>query len=91
MWLIRLIKGVADWCAGEGSFTITLLAMGIALTLSLKKDCDINTLLPTIVGLYLGHKTTKDVSGHWSQRGQTTTEIVETEQTAAIDVKTDTK
>ena len=62
----KFIADVANWCADHGPFVVTILSIFVATHLAFWKDADINTILPTILGLYLGSKATTSVSSHWA-------------------------
>ena len=48
----------------NGPFVVSLIAVIIAGCLGLIKGVDISSLLPTLLGLYLGHRVTTAVSAH---------------------------
>lgn len=51
-----LIRDVAQWAAKNSAFVLTFMAMTGAMLLALSKDADVNTLLPTLLGLFLGQR-----------------------------------
>lgn len=58
------VKGVANWMAHNGPFVLTLMAMVGTMVLAVFKDSNVNTLLPTLLGLFLGQKASTTVSAH---------------------------
>ena len=64
--MIQIIRDAANWATRNGPYTVTLISIVVATYLSFAKDADINTLLPTLVGLYLGHKASTSVSAHFA-------------------------
>jgi len=65
-YFMKFIKDMADWCAFHGAYTVTILAMLISAYLAVMKDADINSLLPTLIGLFLTHTASRAISSHWA-------------------------
>lgn len=50
---------------------LTLISIVGILALAFIRDVDIQILLPTVLGIYVGGKTTQKVSAHINARGDT--------------------
>jgi len=60
------IKDFFSWVSINGPFVLTFVAITGAMILAVGKDADINMLLPTLLGLYLGTKGGTSISAHWA-------------------------
>jgi len=64
--VLQLLRDLFTWSARNGSFVLTFLGMTGAMLLAVSKDADVNTLLPTLLGLFLGQKAGTSMSAHWA-------------------------
>jgi hypothetical protein len=62
----QTLADIANWCAKNGAFVLTFIAMTGAMVLAFFHDDDVTTLFPTILGLYLGSKTGTTMSAHFA-------------------------
>jgi hypothetical protein len=60
------MKGTLNLIFRNGPFVLSFLATSIVGALALWKGTDVQTLLPAVLGLYLGHKVSTGISAHWS-------------------------
>ena len=62
----KTVSEVANWVARNAPLVVTLIAIMGTMILAFYKDADVNSLLPTLVGLYLGQKTSTSISAHFA-------------------------
>ena len=62
--MLKGIREVSNWTTRNGPFVVVTLSIFIAAVLAFYKGTDISSVLPTLVGLYLGSKATSSVSAH---------------------------
>jgi heme O synthase-like polyprenyltransferase len=58
------IADIANWVARNGPFVLTAVCVVGTMVLAVFKDSDVNTLLPTILGIYMAQKGSQAVSAH---------------------------
>lgn len=63
---MQWLRDFGNWAAANGPFTLSFLAMTGVMILAVGKDADVNTLLPTLLGLYLATKGGTSISAHWA-------------------------
>jgi uncharacterized membrane protein YfcA len=60
------LRDFGNWAAANASFTLTFMAISGVMLLAVAKDADVNTLLPTLLGLFLAQKGGTSISAHWA-------------------------
>jgi hypothetical protein len=50
----------------NGPFVVSLIAVLAIIALAFIKGTNIESLLPTVLGIYLGHKVSTGISSHWA-------------------------
>lgn len=58
----KQLSNIFNWLSQNGAFFLSFISILGAMVLALKKDSDINSLLPTLLGLYLGHQASRAIS-----------------------------
>jgi hypothetical protein len=66
MKVAKFIKDIANWCAHNGAYTMVMFAITIFSVLAFCKGVDISSVVPALVGLFLGQTTSRAISSHWA-------------------------
>lgn len=65
--VFKIIREVSNWAAKNGAFVLTSMCiLGTLAGKFLGLVADVNTLLPTLLGLYLSQRAGRAVSAHWA-------------------------
>lgn len=61
-----MISKFLEWASRNGAFSLTFYALTASLILAFGKNADATTLLPTLLGLYLGQHGATKISAHFA-------------------------
>ena len=64
--MLKPVRDTANWASRNGAFVVTVLAIAVSTLLAFYKNLDVSSVLPTILGLYLGQKASTSVSAHFA-------------------------